>query len=184
MGSPPRLQPLAGKVRTVAATMLRRHERPIDPISNLKGGVGALLGMLVVGQLAHMTDLPLLIAPLGATAALLFGQPSSRLAQPVNLMGGYLIGTIACEGAFYAFPGAWIATAVAVACAVIAMRALRVTHPPAGAMPILGFGEEVHGAELFVVVLVGSLILVALALVIHRIPPRRPYPRLEQEDDD
>lgn len=168
--------PRSGRIRNKLRLLLRRQERPVDALSNIKAGVGALCGMLLVGQLAYVTELPLLLAPLGATAVLLFGQPSSPLAQPINVMGGYLIGTIACEAAFFAFPGQWIAAAAAVAAAIVIMRAVRVTHPPAGAMPILGFGDETHGLVLFGAVLVGSLILVGLALAVHRIPPRRAYP--------
>ncbi|TKT80942.1 HPP family protein [Aquamicrobium sp. LC103] len=167
-----RRRELANVIRSVT----RRHEPPVDFGSNLKAGLGAVWGMSMVAYLAVLTGLPLLLAPLGATAALLFGQPSSPLSQPVNIMGGYLIGTIACELAFFAFPGEWVATAGAVGAAIVVMRALRVTHPPAGALPIVGFNGMVHGTQLFLVGLLSSVILIALALVVHRIPPRREYP--------
>jgi CBS-domain-containing membrane protein len=157
-------------------SLLARHEAPVDQIANVKAGIGAVVGISAVGWLAAMTGLPLLLAPMGATAALLFGQPSSPLAQPMNVMGGFLIGTIVCEAAFNAFPGMWVAAAIAVGVTVALMRGLRVTHPPAGAMPILGFGEQLHGVQLFGVTLVSCVILIALALAVHAIPPRRQYP--------
>lgn len=157
-------------------SLIARHETPVEQLSNIKAGLGAILGICVVGWLATVTGLPLLLAPLGATAALLFGQPSSPLAQPMNVMGGYLLGTVVCEAAFLLFPGWWLAAAVAVGLAIVVMRAARVTHPPAGAMPILGFGEGIHGVELFGVTLVGAVTLIMLALATHAIPPRREYP--------
>jgi len=163
-------------MRRYLQALVTRHETIVDPVSNLKAGIGAVLGMVAVGALAAFTELPLLLALLGATAVLLFGQPSSPLAQPINVMGGYLIGTLICELAFEIFPGAWMAAAIAVGVAIVLMRTLRVTHPPAGAMPILGFGQGSHGVQLFTVVLIGSVILIAIALVVHRIPPRRDYP--------
>lgn len=163
-------------MRQFLACLLTRHEPPVDQLSNLKAGAAAVLGMVAVGQLAVLTGLPLLLAPLGATAGLLFGQPSSPLSQPVNVMGGYLIGTIVCEIAFNVFPGLWLAVAVAVGATIVVMRALRVTHSPAVALPILGFGEDVHGVDLFLVLFVGCSVLIALAFAVHRIPPRREYP--------
>ncbi|MCV0395503.1 MAG: HPP family protein [Rhizobiaceae bacterium] len=144
--------------------------------SNIRAGLAATLGVALVGALSAWSDLPLLLAPLGATAGLLFGQPSSPLSQPINVVGGYLVGTIACEAAFLAFPDAWLAAALAVGVTIIVMRALRVTHPPAAALPILGFGEGVHGLELFIVVLCSSALLISLAFLVHAIPPRRQYP--------
>ena len=47
--------------------------------------VGAVVAMTLVGGLAAWTGLPMLLAPFGATAVLLFGQAESPLAQPVNL---------------------------------------------------------------------------------------------------
>jgi len=158
-------------------SLLARHEPPVDQLSNLKAGVGAVVGICAVGWLATVTGLPLLLAPLGATAALLFGQPSSPLAQPVSVMAGYLIGTLVCEAAFILFPGWWLAAAVAVGVTIVLMRGMRVTHPPAGAMPIFGFGDNLHGLELFGVTLIGAVMLIVLALVTHAIPPRRQYPK-------
>lgn len=163
-------------VRQYLLALATRRERKIGFGATLKGGLGALAGVAMVGELAVLTGLPLLLAPFAATSALLFAQPSSRLAQPINVLGGYLIATIACDAAFFLFPQAWLAAAAAVGVAVVIMRWARVTHPPACAMPILGYGANFHGIELFSTVLVGAVLLIALALVVHRIPPRRRYP--------
>jgi len=40
-----------------------------------------------------------------------------------------------------------------------------------------GFGKQLHRVKLFGIVLVACLILIANALVIHRIPPVREYPK-------
>lgn len=130
----------------------------------------------MVGEIASLTGLPLLLAPFGATSALLFGQPSSRMAQPINVMGGYLIATITCDAAFFLFPKEWLAAAIAVGLAVVIMRWARVTHPPACAMPILGYSTNFHGFQLFFTVFVGAVLLICLALIVHYIPPRRRYP--------
>ncbi|WP_202330212.1 HPP family protein [Mesorhizobium sp. L-8-3] len=160
-------------IRTLAA----RHEAGGQFLSHIKSGSGAMIGMSAVGGLSALTELPLLIAPFGATAVLLFGQPASPLAQPANVFGGYLIASTVAAGAVVAFPGMWWAAAIAVGVAIALMLMLRVTHPPAGAIPLVASASPLHGSMLFTVVLLGSASLIALALLHHRIPPRQQYPR-------
>jgi CBS-domain-containing membrane protein len=154
-----------------------RHEPSGQMLSHVKSGSGAILGMSLVGGLSSFTGLPLLIAPLGATAVLLFGQPASPLAQPINIFGGYLIAAIVGVTAAIAVPGAWWAAAIAVGVVIALMSMLRVTHPPAGALPLVATASPFQGPTLFVVVLIGSVSLVGLALLHHWIPPRVQYPR-------
>lgn len=146
-------------------------------LSHLKSGVGAVLGIGVVGALSAVTEWPLLIAPLGATAVLLFGQPASPLAQPANIFGGYLLATIVGVGAATALPTTWWIAALAVGVAIAGMLALRVTHPPAGAVPLVALAAPVQSASLFLTILVSCVSLVGLALLHHRLPPRVAYPR-------
>ncbi|KMZ13943.1 putative transmembrane protein [Candidatus Burkholderia humilis] len=62
----------------------------------LRGGLGALIGIAVTGGLAHLligdsSAIPFLIAPMGASAVLLFAVPASPLAQPWSIIGGNLV---------------------------------------------------------------------------------------------
>lgn len=158
-------------------TLTARHEPRGAFLSHLKSGSGAIVGMSAVGGLASATGLPILIAPLAATAVLLFGQPASPLAQPVNIFGGYFIATLVGVGAAMAFPGIWEISAVAVGVSIALMLMFRVTHPPAGAIPLVATASPNHGSTLFVVVLLGCISLFVLAVVHHWIPPRVQYPR-------
>ncbi|WP_274426976.1 HPP family protein [Chelativorans sp. YIM 93263] len=163
---------------------MRRHIRPFtarhEPrgtfISHVKSGSGAMVGMALVGGLSTLTGLPLLIAPLGATAVLLFGQPASPLAQPMNIFGGYLVAAFVGAGAMALFPASWLAAALAVGIAIALMLMLRVTHPPAGALPLVAMASPFQGPNLFVVVLIGCISLISLALLHHWLPPRKQYP--------
>jgi CBS-domain-containing membrane protein len=158
-------------------TFTARHEPQGAMSAHLKSGLGALLGILLVGGLAVATDLPLLIAPLGASVVLLFGQPNSPLSQPMNVFGGYLIGTVFGVAAAVAFPGIWWVAAIAVGLSIAAMAALRVTHPPAGAVPLVALAAPGESALLFATLLIACISLVALAVVHHRLPPRVAYPK-------
>src|SRR5215217_3084479 len=126
-----------------------RHE-PVAPLgSHLKSGAGAAMGLALVGLLAQATGWPLLLAPLGATVVLLFGQPVSPLAQPANVFGGYLLATILAVVAAMAFPGLWWVAAVTVGLALAGMLALRITHPPAGAIPLVAMATPRDSVILF-----------------------------------
>jgi len=154
-----------------------RHEPVIPLASHLKSGAGAALGLALVGLLAHLTGWPLLIAPLGATVVLLFGHPASPLAQPANVFGGYLLATILAVGTAMAFPGLWWVASLTVGLALAGMLALRVTHPPAGAVPLVAMAAPQDCVILFPALLMASVSLVALAVALHRLPPQVSYPR-------
>ena len=109
---------------------LHRHEPRGHTLAHLKSGIGAILAITLVGLMAVVTGLPMLIAPFGATAVLLFGQPKSPLAQPANIVGGYLIAAIVSSAALWLFPGSWAAAAAAVGVSVAAMAMLRYSVRP------------------------------------------------------
>lgn len=130
--------------------------------------------------LGSAVSIPLLVAPMGASAVLLFAVPASPLAQPWSIIGGNLVSAtvgVACAS--------WIAdpvgaAALAVALAIGAMFALRCVHPPSGAVAltaVLG-GPVVHALGYrFVVepILVQSVALLGAAIVYHAITGHR-YP--------
>jgi len=59
----------------------------------LRGGLGALLGILVTGLVGRLAlgstgDLPWIAAPMGASAVLVYAVPGSPLAQPWSVVAG------------------------------------------------------------------------------------------------
>lgn len=155
---------------------IHRHEPKGAVRLHLKSGIGAMVGMGSVGALTVLTGMPLLIAPFGATAVLIFGQPKSPLAQPANVIGGYLLAAVIGGLGVFLFPGLWWVGAIAVGLSIAGMLILRITHPPAGAVPLVAFGSHLGGPTLFLVVGLGSALLVAIAVLHHLIPPRHQYP--------
>jgi CBS-domain-containing membrane protein len=155
---------------------IHRHEPKETVHLHLKSGIGAMIGMASVGALTLFTGIPLLIAPFGATAVLIFGQPKSPLAQPANVIGGYLLAAMIGGLGVFLFPGLWWVAAVAVGLTIAGMLILRVTHPPAGAVPLVAFSSHLGGPTLFMVVGFGSVLLIAIAVLHHLVPPRHQYP--------
>src|SRR5690606_1595805 len=133
-----------------------------------------------VSRLAWGTAVPWFIAPMGATAILLYVIPSSPLAQPWSVIGGNLVaGVVGVTCAHWiAHPG--LAAAVAVTVSILLMVRLRCLHPPSGAiaaMAVLG-GPAIQALGYgFVLwpVLANSLVMLAIALVFNSVL-KRGYP--------
>jgi CBS domain-containing membrane protein len=80
--------------------------------------------------------LPWLVAPMGASAVLLFAVPASPLAQPWPVIGGNVVSAligVTCAK-FIGIPLA--AASIAVGAAIAVMFALRCLHPPGGALAL------------------------------------------------
>lgn len=152
-----------------------------------RASCGALLGILLVaacaagwqqGGLAHAPSaLALaLVAPLGASAVLVFALPASPLAQPWSVVGGNTLSALVGIACARWLPDATLAAAVAVGMAIALMMLLRCLHPPGGAAALL---MVLAGADRFSVaaspVLLDSLLLVAGGLLYNNLT-RRPWP--------
>ncbi len=100
------------------------------------------------------------MAPFGATAVLVFGGPSSPLAQPKNVIFGHLI--TAFVGVFFTqYIGVSPVTlALATGIAVSAMLMTKTTHPPAGANPLLIMLSGQSWGFLITPVLLGAILIV------------------------
>ena len=157
----------------------------IAPLEQLRSSLGALIGVFFTGVIASffvgpIENLPLLAAPLGASAVLLFGVPASPLAQPWALIGGNLIGAVTGVSCAYLIAMPFLAAEVAVAVTIMLMFSFRCVHPPSGAVAITAVlgGSTIHAlGYAFVLIPVGlnSVALLAGALVYHRLTGHR-YP--------
>ena len=142
--------------------------------------VGAGLGILLTALICHAAGIQgamaWIVAPMGASAVLVFGVPASPLGQPWSVVGGNTISAlvgIACAR-WIAPPDA--AAAVAVALAIAAMLACRCLHPPGGAAALLtAFGGVTDFQAALFPVLTNSLLLVACGIVWNN-ATRRQYP--------
>ena len=160
---------------------LHRHEPRGQTASHVKSALGAIIAMTLVGGLAAWTGLPLLLAPFGASAVLLFGQAQSPFSQPANVFGGYLVAAGISVLVLSVAPAAWWSATIAGGLVIGIMLLLRVTHPPAGAVPLVAFATHMPAETLFFVVLAGAMCLVGVAVVHHWLPPRVVYPRPVEE---
>jgi CBS domain-containing membrane protein len=147
------------------------------------GSLGAGLGLLLTEWISHQalgSANPWFIAPMGASAVLLFAVPASPLAQPWSIVGGNLIAALVGVTCVHFLGSSGPVAALAGAIAIALMFALRCLHPPGGAVAltaVLG-GPSVHALGFgFVLwpVAVDSVLMLLLALVFNNLAGRR-YP--------
>ncbi|WP_156392114.1 MULTISPECIES: HPP family protein [unclassified Roseateles] len=162
---------------------LRPAPQAVNARERLRVLFGAGLGILLAGALsqgAMAPGLPWLVAPLGASAVLVFGLPSSPLAQPWAVVGGNTVSAlvgIACLN-WLPLPPLVIAAA-AVGLAIGLMFLLRCLHPPGGAaalLMVMTATTDWHFA--FVPVALNSLLLVLAGMVYNSLTGRR-YPHAQ-----
>jgi CBS domain-containing membrane protein len=149
--------------------------------------LGALAGITLTGLICGLffgqgPHIPLIVAPMGASAVLLFAVPASPLAQPWSIIGGNTISAFMGVLAAHFIPNPVMAIGVGVSLAIAAMSLTRCLHPPGGAAALTALigGPAVTSAgflfPLFPVCL-NSVILVALGIAFHKIS-RRNYPHV------
>jgi CBS domain-containing membrane protein len=152
----------------------------------MRAVAGALVGLFVTAILSEMLAAgsgigPLmLVAPMGASAVLLFCVPASPLAQPWSVIGGNTISALVGVACAQLVDKPMLAAPLAGAVAIFVMFLLRCLHPPSGAVAltaVLG-GPAVYAAgfkfALMPVCLNSSMIVLA-ALVFNNLTGRR-YP--------
>ncbi len=141
------------------------------------GGLGAFLGIGLSGLLVALgvdsSQSPLIVAPIGASAVLVFAVPSSPLAQPWAVVGGNVISCLVALAAIRVVPDPFLVTAVAVGAAIIVMSIMRCLHPPGGAVALLTALAEHHKIPFdlmsaFLPIGADSLLLVMVGLIFHR----------------
>ncbi|MBY0562332.1 HPP family protein [Hyphomicrobium sp.] len=138
-------------------------------------GLGSFLTILLL-TIANATEIaPLLIAPFGASCALVFGAPASPLARPYNVVGGHLV-TAACGLLVATCIGSSpIAIALGVGIAISAMLLTDTLHPPAGANPIVI--ALAHSGWTFLVapIVIGATFIVICGSLYHRLVTGHSY---------
>lgn len=164
---------------------------PPPPIAGraerLRASLGALTGLaLCAVLLTYIGDghgSAYLIAPMGASAILLFGLPASPMAQPWAVLGGNVLSALVGVACAQSIGAPLVAAPVAVCLAILAMFALRCLHPPGGsvaALAVLGGAavRDLGYGFAFAPVGLDMLLLVLAAVLFNNLTGRR-YPHLK-----
>lgn len=174
-----------------------------QPVDRLLACLGAAICLALTMAICAsipmpVADLPLIVAPLGASAVLIFAVRASPLAQPWPVLGGNTLSALVGVAAFKAIPDQAIAAGIAVGGAILLMSLCRCLHPPGGAAALTAVigSEAIHAsgyAFAFAPVALNSIALVTLGMLFHRMTghsyphqpgPAAPPPGFHLEDID
>ncbi len=161
--------------------------KPTVPVlEQLRASAGALGALAMAAGLSMLwlgSSGVWLIAPMGASAVLLFCLPGSPLAQPWAVIGGNVLSAMVGVASFQLCGGHWLAAPLAGGAAIAAMFALRCLHPPGGAVALtavlagpavqaMGFGFALLPVAL------NSALMVGAALLFNNLSGKR-YPHAQ-----
>ena len=149
--------------------------------------VGAFIGLLISSCISWwvLGEInPWYIAPMGASAILLFAVPASPLSQPWNIVVGNSIAALVGVFCYHLIPNLSLAFSTAVAISIVMMMSTDSLHPPSGAVAITAVlgGSAVHDLGyyfLFYPVLLNSILLLIVAIVFNRMLGKQ-YPQVAQ----
>jgi CBS domain-containing membrane protein len=154
--------------------------------------IGALIGITITGIAMRSFNqssvlVPFLVAPMGASAVLLFAVPASPIAQPWSFVGGNLISATIGVTSSQFISDPLLAAAAAIAFALCAMFAFRCVHPPSGAVALTavlggpGIRSLGYGFVLAPIA-VQSLIMLVCAIAYHALTGHR-YPHTRHDSN-
>jgi CBS domain-containing membrane protein len=120
-----------------------------------------------------------LMAPVGASAVLVFAVPASPLAQPWAVVAGNTVSALAGLACAAWLPHPVLAAAVAPAAGIALMMACRCLHPPGGAVALLMVLTNAHDPQVALApVALNSALLVLAGMVWNPATGRRyPHPQ-------
>jgi len=155
----------------------------VDANERRRAFLGAAFGVLVAGLLSRWVVgesalVPWLVAPIGASAVLVFAVPASPLAQPWPVVAGNTLSALVGTLCVLLIPEPALAAAVAVGLAIAMMFQLRCLHPPGGASALLVVLIQQSDPGVTVLpVLMNSVLLVVAGMAYNRLTGRA-YPHV------
>ena len=154
----------------------------MGPTERIRAGLGIFLGIGITALASTfaagtIADAPLLIAPMGASAILLFAAPASPFAQPWAVIGGHMVAALVGVTIAHLIGTPLLAAPLAVALSFGLMTIFRCVHPPSGAIAliaVLGGPKitEMGYSFALVPVLLNSGLLTASALIYNNLTGR------------
>ena len=147
-----------------------------------KSCLAAFFSIITIGALTiltYKTELGVfLIASFGSSMVLLFGYPESPFAQPKNIFFGHLLTSLVGMFFLYLIPlPLYIIIPISVGFGVGLMSLLNVTHPPAGANPIIIIMGSVSIDYIINPIIIGTGIILIFGVVLNRLILKKKYPQ-------
>jgi CBS domain-containing membrane protein len=154
---------------------LVRSAHPIRPLDAARAGLGALLGLAMIGVILKFAVSAVglhawFVPAIGSSAVLVFALPASPLAQPRAVIGGNVVAALVGVACAALIPEPVASAAIAVAVSVVAMSLIGCLHPPGGAVALSAAAATSAGAAGLayvapVAVCSALLVLAAMAII-------------------
>ncbi len=138
--------------------------------------LGGFIAISIIGYLTKNYDNLFVMGSFGASCVLLFGFPKSPFSQPRNVILGHFLSTLIGLSFLHFVGNEWWSMSLALASAIAIMILTRTVHPPAGSNPLIVFLLGSNWEYLIFPSLVGSIILVLVALFYNNLHSKRAYP--------
>ena len=139
--------------------------------------IGSFIGIATLAYLSVGSGYPLIAAPFGAAAVLVFAVPDAALAQPRNLIFGNFLGAVVSVVMVFIFGSEPWVMALAVATAIKLMQLTKTLHPPGGAVALVGVMSKAEMSFIVTPVLLGSIVLLLCTIIFNNLMPGRSYPK-------
>lgn len=138
--------------------------------------LGVSVTLLLLFFLTTHMSMPWLIAPFGASCLLAIGCWNSPYAQPRNIIAGHEITSFVGLAMYHLFGNEPWTIAIAVGLASALMMLTKTTHPPAAADSFIIIMDYHSWSFLFAPILLGTIVIVIMALIINNLQSDRVYP--------
>lgn len=141
----------------------------------LRGALGGMIAIALTALVCRYLSagepgLPWLIAPMGASAVLLFEVPASPFSQPWPVFGSHLISAAIGLELHHWLPAGALAVGLAVGLSIAVMSLLRCLHPPAGGTAALMCLSGITSWWFLVTpIAANAVLLLACAFAWHRL---------------
>ena len=147
----------------------------------LKSFLTGVFSALTIGALTALTYKTtygiFLITSFGSSMVMLYGYPESSFSQPKNIFFGHLLTSVVGIIFLYIVPlPIYLLIPLAVGAAIALMMMLNVTHPPAGANPIIVIMGSVSLDYLINPIILGTLIILIFGIILNRLILKKNYP--------
>jgi CBS domain-containing membrane protein len=157
----------------------------IDTRERWRMAVGPAFGVFLTAITSHWllagnAAAAWLVAPIGASALLVFALPGSPMAQPWSVLAGNTLSTLVGIACAQYIPDTSLAAPVCLAAAIALMLLLRCLHPPGASAALLMVLTHTRAPVFaFTPVLCNSVVLVAAGIAYNRLTGRAyPHPQL------
>ncbi|WP_308377938.1 HPP family protein [Streptomyces sp. ISL-98] len=136
----------------------------------------AVIGLVALVTVGKATGQVLLIPPLAASAALVYGAPALPLAQPRSVVGGQLLSAITGFVVLAVAGSSVWSAAVAGGLALGVMMIARTPHSPAAATAVIVAATAPDALVFLPLLALASVILVAVGVAAGRVKAQAAYP--------